>query len=85
METLDESNQGVLKLANILSLSVLTTEEDFTLAHADIYEECSKYGKVVRLELPRPNHLQMQLVYEQQFSPQSGRYVLNEGASFAYV
>ena len=36
----------VIKLSNILSLSVLQSEDKFIDATKDIYDECSKHGTV---------------------------------------
>ena len=52
-----EGPSTVLKLSNILSLSILQTEDKFLQVETDIQQECSQHARGIKLILPRPNYL----------------------------
>ncbi|KAF0696631.1 Aste57867_12612 [Aphanomyces stellatus] len=45
----------VIQLGNMVQASELEDDEEFADLKEDIEEECNKFGKVVALEIPRPN------------------------------
>jgi hypothetical protein len=45
----------VIKLENIISLADLSTEEQFNEIESELKEECTKYGPILSIQIPRPN------------------------------
>lgn len=46
----------VLCLMNMVIAEELISDEDYDEIYDDIREECSKYGRIRSLQIPRPNH-----------------------------
>jgi hypothetical protein len=65
----------------------MTNKEDFRTAEDDIYDECRKYGRVRKIIIPRPSHIDSknrQLPLHVQLA-KFNKYVILEGAGKAYV
>ncbi|KAF1744374.1 hypothetical protein MXB_177 [Myxobolus squamalis] len=45
----------ILCLMNMISASQLAEDQDYEEIIEDVQEECSKYGKVISIEIPRPD------------------------------
>lgn len=51
----DMETGRVLQLLNMVTVDELLDNEDYEEIMEDIHEECSKYGKVLGLKIPRPS------------------------------
>ncbi|KAH9145486.1 hypothetical protein AeRB84_010617 [Aphanomyces euteiches] len=51
----EEKPTPVIQLGNMVQASELEDDDEFADLKEDIEEECNKFGKVVALEIPRPN------------------------------
>jgi len=51
----DMETGRVLQLLNMVTVDELLDSEDYEEIKEDIYEECSKFGKILSLKIPRPS------------------------------
>jgi hypothetical protein len=55
---MDLRRSRVLVLKNLLVLEHLKTKSDFLEVEDDVYDECKKYGRVERVIVPKPPHME---------------------------
>lgn len=57
----DMETGRVLQLLNMVTADELLDNDDYEEIKEDVFEECSKYGKILSLKIPRPSAASRQL------------------------
>ncbi|CDW78787.1 splicing factor u2af large subunit [Stylonychia lemnae] len=75
----------IVVLKNMLVLENMKSKYEYDDIKDDIYEECAKYGRIVRVFIPKPDHLNYKRLPLNVQLQKYGTYLINDGAGKIFI